>query len=352
MYYLVKFLSLMYLLFFKINWIKYFRLKNNKSENIIWLYQDYPRAWIKYIFGGYLVHDFSLIYAFLQLNKDFRICFGGQLEQMKGKNIFYIISHRFNLKHEKDYTIPLIRKITALEQQGNVLYPSSAAAKYWENKVFMHEQFAALSIPQPHTSFINNSSNIGSSFINRSFPLLIKEAHSCHSLGIYKVNNENEGTQIIAKRQKENVEDFLVQDLVIMHKDLRVIVIGEEIVLHYWRINLAEDWKPTSTSHGSMVDFISFPEQWRTLIMDVFKKLKLHTGAFDITFQNDDITSMPLFLEVSPVYDPNPRPMNKNANIPYYAYKKKIFTGNPYFAASIDTKYFLRTREIYHYFNK
>jgi hypothetical protein len=341
----------MYLIFFKINWITYFRLKNKKSDHIIWLYQDYPKSMIKYIFGGYWVHDFSLVYAFIKLNKSFRLCIGGQLEQVSGKQIFYIISHRFNLLQEKDYTIPLVKKITQLEAQGNRLYPSAAEARYWENKIYMHEQFEALQIPQPKTGFITKNNAAAQAFTNRQFPLLIKEAHSCHSQGIYKVNNEAAAIEIIAKRQEEQVEDFLVQDLVDMHKDLRVILIGDEIVLHYWRINLADNWKPTSTSHGSMVDFVSFPEHWRSFIIESFKKLNLHTGAFDITFQHDDITNTPLFLEVSPGYEPNPRPTGRQATIPYYAYKKKLFTRNPYFAAAIDTKFDLRVKEIQHYFN-
>lgn len=344
-------LSLLYLFFFKINWISFFRLKNKKSETIIWLYQDYPQGFLKYFLGGYFILDFSIVYACIKQNKSFRLCFGKLPEPVSGKNILYTVSQRFNKKNEEDYTKPLIKEINRLESQGNRLYPSSAEAMFWENKIYMHEQFNALEIPQPRTAFITEGQDAEAALRDHHYPLLIKEAHSRHSQGIYKVSNLQEAIAIITKRRKEKVSDFLVQDLVDMRRDLRVILTREEIVLHYWRINLAENWKPTSTSHGSMVDFESFPEKWRQLIIDSFKKLKLTSGAFDICFQHDDTNTQPFILEVSSVYQPNPRPTGKNAIIPYYSYKKKIFTSNPYFKAAIDTTYQLRTGEIAAFFN-
>lgn len=348
---LISALSLLYLFFFKINWIKFFRLKSKQSENIIWLYQDYPQEFFKYIFGGYFVLDFSLVYACIKQNRGFCLCFGALPLNVTGKNIVYTVSQRFNKNGEEDYTKPLIRTISQLEMQGNNLYPSAAEAMFWENKIYMHAQFETLGIAQPPTAFITAGQDAREAFHNHTFPLLIKEAHSRHSQGIYKVNSEAEAEAIITKRRKEHVSDFLVQGLVEMRRDLRVILTGDEIVLHYWRINLAENWKPTSTSHGSMVDFETFPEKWRQLIISSFKKLKIISGAFDICFQNDDTDTQPFFLEVSSVYQPNPKPTGKNAVIPYYVYKKKILTSNPYFKASIDTTYELRAEEIGCFFN-
>jgi hypothetical protein len=125
--------------------------------------------------------------------------------------------------------------------------------------------------------------------------------------------------------EKYKIENKIIikQELVNMRKDLRVILVGDEIVHYYWRINKSKDWKPTSTSFGSEVDFDNFPEHWRKHILDTFKKLNLTTGAFDITWQNDDLDSVPLYLEVSPVYQPNPK---IELNGKEYAYYKKSFS--------------------------
>ena len=68
---------------------------------------------------------------------------------------------------------------------------------------------------------------------------------------------------------------LILQRLLNMRRDLRVILVGNEIILHYWRINLSDEWKPTSTGFGSQVDFENFPENWRSWIIDSFNKLKI-----------------------------------------------------------------------------
>jgi len=95
-----------------------------------------------------------------------------------------------------------------------------------------------------------------------------------------------------------------------MRRDLRVICVGDEIVHYYWRINNDKDWKPTSTGKGSSVDFEFFPEQWRDFILSEFKKFNIPTGAFDVAWENDDLNTQPLILEVSPTYQVNPKVSN------------------------------------------
>ena len=46
-----------------------------------------------------------------------------------------------------------------------------------------------------------------------------------------------------------------------IRKDMRIIFVGSEIVLHYWRNNPSEEWRPTSTSYDSKTDFITFPDR-------------------------------------------------------------------------------------------
>ena len=127
-------------------------------------------------------------------------------------------------------------------------------------------------------------------------------------------------TEVGKPTPKEN-EVLIKQQLINMRKDLRVILVGGEIVHYYWRINLSGEWKPTSTSFGSKVDFGNFPEQWRQHIIDTFKKLELTAGAFDITWEGDDLSQEPLYLEVSPVFQPNPKIEMRDKS---YAYFKKM----------------------------
>ena len=60
-------------------------------------------------------------------------------------------------------------------------------------------------------------------------------------------------------------------------------------------------------SYGCDVDFDFFPENERSHIIETFKKLDLSSGASDITWQNDDLDSTPIYIEVSPIYQPIPK---------------------------------------------
>ena len=140
---------------------------------------------------------------------------------------------------------------------------------------------------------------------------------SAYSVVTITASTSNPATNI-----KEN-KTIILQKLLNIKRDLRVIVVGDKIMLHYWRINNDDEWKPTSTSFGSTVDFEYFQEHWRARIMEIFKKLKITTGAFDFAWENDDLDTEPLVLEVSSSYSPNPK-VNPNSKLSYGEYKHTI----------------------------
>ena len=198
----------------------------------------------------------------------------------------------------------------------------------------MYRKFEERGIPYPKTYAISAVDEIKHRQI--TFPLLLKESHSRSAQGIFKVDDLKALKELIESPDinKRNNGVFIVQELLNIRRDLRVIVIGGEIALHYWRINKYNYWRPTSTSFGSDVDFEYFPEQWRTHILETLKKLDLTAGAFDIAWQNDDLSNTPLYLEVSPSYQPNPKPYR---HTDYYGiWKKSFIPSNNYEKAFID----------------
>ena len=153
------------------------------------------------------------------------------------------------------------------------------------------------------------------------------------SIGIQKINNQQELEKLIANNHKKGAYDFMMQQLVNMRKDLRVNIIGNEIVLHYWRINQAKEWKPTSTSYGSNVDFITFPKMWREKKLTNFKKNNFTTGDFDITWQNDDVNNEPIFQEINTDY--LSKTISRNASMAYSNYKYSVFVKKLYWIINL-----------------
>jgi glutathione synthase/RimK-type ligase-like ATP-grasp enzyme len=299
-------------------------LHQSNSENVIWIYQNAFDYFSVYVRGNAFLNDIALIQSFVDKNESFKIKVGPNIGSISNKKIYYNISKLFNFYGLSNHSATIINVIDELEKQNNLLYPSLKELKYWENKSFMHYSFDKLNIPTPKTWIVSIPEDIDSFAFSILYPCLLKECNSSGSLGLHKASNEQELKELISQNNKLGKHEFLVQHLINMRRDLRVIFVDGEIVLHYWRINQSNTWKPTSTGHGSKVDFVSFPENWRKEILSISKKLGIRTGAFDIAWNNDDLNTSPLILEVSPSYMPNPIIPEKWSNMSLIMYWEKL----------------------------
>ena len=209
----------------------------------------------------------------------------------------------------------------------------------------MHEKFKELDISHPKTVTIKKGQNftLPDTF---KFPILYKPAHGSGSTGIIKIDSAIEFDNKIKNFKKE---DFLIQEWVDMRCDLRLIFIGDELVLHYWRKNNSALWSPTSTGHGSSVDFEKLPTKWMDFIFNEYKKLNLKAGAFDITWEKDDFDSKPLILEVSPSFMPNPAPLGEFLEKPYKDFKNSFWGKNAYHKQYINLVFDLKKKLICEY---
>ena len=328
----------------KINWVKFIKNYSTRKGIIILI-----PTWIKAFFKNELELDLLLLAALVNSNKKFQIYSGRHYKKFRGRTILYNIHQGFNFEKAINCA-EVISAIATEMEKYNQVSPSSYESLFWENKTFMYKAFENLNIKTPQTTIVPINADLSS--ININFPCLIKEEHSRASQGIYKVNNIEDVKTLISQThfQKYN-QHIIFQELLDMRKDLRVILIGSDIVLHYWRLNTSKEWKPTSTSHGSNVDFISFPEKWRQHIITEFKKLNLTTGAFDIAWQNDELETEPYFLEVSPSYQPNPPADLTGKKFHYGQFKKKFMLINSWDKKYMDIEYQLKDKLIQYILN-
>lgn len=323
----------------RINWFDFFKYYDRKSDLILWI----PQKKINYFIGDAILWDAATVFSFLNSRKKFRIFYGNKIGRLNGMKIFHTINRGLNIFSFSNYRDIYKHIACQLESQGNLLYPSMEEINYWENKAYMHTQFLRLDVSEPKTKLFSFSEL--DKLRNLKFPYLIKEEHAFSANGVHKIDDEKSLENLLESSLFKSRNDvIIVQELINMRKDLRVILVGGEIVHFYWRINKSDKWKPTSTSFGSEVDFSNFPENWRDFIISTFSKFNITTGAFDITWQNDDINSVPLFLEISPVYQPNPKIEMKGKNYSYY--KKSFSPFNLYDSEFIDLIFRIKKKQI------
>lgn len=343
----LKKIQTIYFCFKKINWRKAYKLYNKKADIIMWYYPRYR----KNFFTQSIERDFAFINAFVEQDLPYRIYLGKNIGKFSNKKIFYSVTKFYDGNRFKNYAMILNHISQQLEEQSNIVYPTSHETLLWENKLHMHNMFNELNIHQPETIFITPKTELDS--IPLKYPFLIKEPHSSSSMGLYKVNSLIELNEVIEQKKPFSRNNaLLAQKIIDMRKDVRVILVGGKIMLHYWRINLADEWKPTATGYGSKVDFEYFPEKWKDYIIAEFKKLNITTGGFDVTWDKDDLETEPYFLEISPFYQPNPIADMTNFNYSYGEYKKKFKFNNSWEKIFVDVVFDLQNETVSHFLEK
>lgn len=308
----------------------YVNIKTDKSgvttdkdaDVYLWL----PKFGWRYFINEKIIWDYGKINALSKAGIKFKIIRGQNIGEISNKIVDLNYSDMYNWKYKfNDYTQQLHFIVQQLESQNNIVFPSSKEIYYWENKGYMHKKFKEYNISEPHTELCKTFDELLN--LNWEFPFLIKEEHSSASAGVHKITSKADLDFHKNNNTFKPNEYIITQKLIDMRKDLRVVLVGDEIVHYYWRINNQKDWRPTSTGRGSSVDFEFFPEQWRSFIIDEFKKFNIPTGAFDVTWDKDDLNTQPLILEVSPTYQINPKVTNKKQLAQYGKFKKSTSLG-------------------------
>lgn len=301
------------------------------------------------IFKDTFEPDIILIAVIVKMGLPFRVYRGNKYGEFYDKIILYNGSFFFNEHKFQNYTAFQSFVMQQLEYQGNKVFPRSDEIILWENKAYMYAKFKELGIRHPQTWMFNSYEAFAKA--NLSFPVLIKEAHSRASEGVFKIDSAEQANVILnSERFKSNNRIIIAQQLLNMRKDLRVTVLGEDVILHYWRTNPDKDWKPTSTSYGSDVDFVTFPEKWRTYFIEVNKRLNLKSGGYDYAWENDDLETEPICLEVSPTYQPNPTFEVKGRPYTYGQWKKKLLLKDSWDEAYVDCYFDIRYKLFDQYF--
>ena len=160
-----------------------------------------------------------------------------------------------------------------------------------------------------------------------NFPLIWKGEHSAGSKDV-KLLSSIDDLKILIDQPEFKLQNpnLILQEFFDIRKDLRVNVIGNEVVLCFWRINKSENWKPTASEFGAKISYENIPTHLFPQFIEITKKLEMDIGGFDVIFQDDDVSKQFKILEVSPRYSPNPEFDVTKKNFTYSQYKSKIFT--------------------------
>jgi hypothetical protein len=315
-------LSLVITALYKIGLIRLFQFYDKDSKNVLLVFPSTFITWINYLMRANILHDLSILYFFCEKNIKYRIVFSHRFGYIKNSNIYYSFSSLLNRYNFDNHSIYLYNIINLIEKQNNKLITPLNDILLWENKVYMHAKFDELDINSPKTLLIKPN-NFDLILIENTFtyPFLIKEPFSNHSRGIYYINNRLELINQ-SNLSFKNVNSILIQEVIPMSRDARVVVLNNKIEYFYWRTKTdSTNFTTTSTSNGSSLDFTPLSEKNQNIIIEYTKKLNINMGAYDVTFYDNDENTKPIILEVSTSFLINPLPTDNFLKLSYSIFK-------------------------------
>ena len=109
-----------------------------------------------------------------------------------------------------------------------------------------------------------------------TFPFVVKEVRNSQGKGVFLVKNRSE----FMAYAKEN-EILYAQEYLDIHRDLRVVWVGNKVVLAYWRV-AAPGGFLNNVAAGGTIDYDNIPEEAIRLVTQVCRTLNIDYAGFDV----------------------------------------------------------------------
>ncbi|MFO7962415.1 MAG: RimK family alpha-L-glutamate ligase [Desulfobacterales bacterium] len=195
----------------------------------------------------------------------------------------YSPAEREMLRNAEKIYYPTAFYADIFHTMGKPIFPSYHSYVYAQDKVKQTALFNLLDIPHPRTrTFYGNrkASRIAHHF---KFPFIGKIPRgSALGRGVFLITNEIE-----LQRYCESTHVAYIQEYFPIKRDLRVVVIGYDAVLAYWRVAPPFEYR-TNVSIGGRVDFNAIPQPAVDLALETAKRCKWDDVGIDILqFESD-----------------------------------------------------------------
>lgn len=196
-----------------------------------------------------------------------------------------------------------IRLAYYLEQLGYPVFNSAKAIELCDDKVLMHLQLMNTKFKMPKTLIAPKTfDNIGYTnyhFLEGiceqlCFPIIIKESFGSFGKQVYLANNKE---QLFEQVRQIGAKPMLFQEFIKTSKsrDVRLQVVGGEVVAAMYRYNLSGDFRANLTIGASMQAYQPTKEQIELAIKSC-ECVGLDFGGVDLLFGEGD---EPLLCEIN-----------------------------------------------------
>ena len=188
-------------------------------------------------------------------------------------------AHRELLSRAAALLFPEYWQIHALSYGLGVrIFPSLSSYHLGHDKVEMTRAFWTVCPDHvPRTLILPNTAEASERILDEfGLPLVAKRARSARGEGVFLIQTREDWDAYAAAH-----ELLYAQELLASSRDLRVVVIGEEIAGAYWREGSAGEFLH-NVARGGQIRLDGIPSQALELVSAVAKRLGINHAGFDL----------------------------------------------------------------------
>ncbi len=173
------------------------------------------------------------------------------------------------------------------------IFPSLSSYHLGHDKVEMTRALQTACPEHVPETLITSSDNYGISQIldQWSFPFVAKSVKSSQGMGVYLIENRQ---QLIDYAEREAV--LYVQKLLPIVRDLRIVVVGDEIVASYWREG--SGFLNNVSQGGRVRTDLPVPDAALSLVSGLARYLDINHAGFDVAM----VDGHPYILEFNRLF--------------------------------------------------
>lgn len=158
------------------------------------------------------------------------------------------------------------------------IFPSISSYQLGYSKVEMTYAFQAL-CPEnmPYTQIMPRTEGAIERVIEDfPFPFVAKETRNARGQGVFLIENET-----MWRYYTQHNEMLYVQEYLPIGRDLRVVIVGDEVITAYWRIG-PEGGFHNNVARGGAISFEDIPQEALKLVQRVAAELDINHAGFDV----------------------------------------------------------------------
>lgn len=160
---------------------------------------------------------------------------------------------------------------------GKETFPSYHTYKYAQDKILQSALFELAGIPQPRTRVFYGRRPVGEILKYFRLPFIAKVARgSSLGKGVFLIRSKQELSRYCREHKPAYIQEYLP-----IERDIRVVIVGQNVVHAYWRIALKGEYR-TNLSVGGQVDLSPVPEAVLEFATEAARRCRWNDVGMDI----------------------------------------------------------------------